>query len=278
MSKDWIIIIGLFILIGFAWSITGGPVRKYEIPTFNSGIETSIETAEEDDDETIISTLEDSSIYKGKITLEKGDSNIYKTKVEEEYIVIEAYRRNEEPINITGWEIRSLVSKSGYIIPKAVNTAKSGRSAVDVILNASDQAIVVTGRSPIGESFRTNICTGYFEQFQDFYPYLSKDCPYPENEIGSQTFNTECVEFLEDLPQCEMRIAQVPITLSSSCQGFVSTEINYNGCVDAHINDDDFYGTEWRLFLGRSQEIWQDRREIISLFDSEGNVVDTITY
>lgn len=277
MSKDWIVIIGLFILIGFAWSILGGPIKKYEIPTFNNGFEKNEESTKEEE-KTVISTLEEGSIYKGKITINKRASDIKETKVDEEYIVIEAYRKNDSPINITGWKLVSSVSKSSYVIPKAQNIPKIGQTESDVILNAKDKAIVTTGRSPIGESFRTNICTGYFEQFQDFFPRIEKDCVSPEDEIGISQFNLECTDFIDTLPKCEMRVAQIPVTLSNSCQEFINTQFNYNGCIASHRDDNDFYSDEWRIFLGRDQEIWQDRREIISLFDGEDNVVDTITY
>ncbi len=273
MNKDFIVIIGLFILIGFAWTFTGGPVKKYEIPKFkSSGIQI------EEREETIISTLEDSSIYKNKIVIKKTTSRIKETKADREYIVLVADRRNENPITISGWELRSLVSKVKYTIPKATTVAKSGQQGEDVVLNPQDRAIIITGRSPVGESFRTSLCTGYFEQFQDFFPKLDKNCTDPKDEIGSRQLTLACTDFLETLPRCEMPLSQIPVTLSSTCQEFINTELNYNGCIAEHRNDENFYGDEWRLFLGRDQEIWQDRREIISLFDAEGNIVDTITY
>lgn len=274
MNKDFVAIVGLFILVGFVWSITGGPARNISLPKFD----TTFESSSINEEETVLTSLEDSSSFKGKVTIQKTSSNIRETKASEEYIVIEAYRKNEHPINITGWELRSLVSKAKYIIPQATNLARTGQYTSDVLLNAWDRAIIVTGRSPVGESFRTNICTGYFGQFQEFFPSLEKKCPYPEDEIGSNIFTGECTEFIEDLYRCEMRIEQIPIQLTDSCHNFINTKLNYNGCVEEHKSDENFYGSEWRLFLGRDTEIWQDRREIIALFDREGNLVDTVTY
>lgn len=270
--NDLIIVFGLFILLAIAWSITGGPIRKYTVPTFTSDI-----TTEEEDGEIILSTLEDESVYKDQITLNKRSSNIKAAHVEQEYIVIEANKRNDAPIRIDGWEIRSLVSKSGYTIPKGVSIPRYNSNKAEVLLAPGGKAIISSGRSPVGDSFKLNICAGYLEQFQTFYPKINKSCPLPEDEID-QVFKLECTEFIEDLNRCEMRIDQIPVQLSSSCQEFINTKLNYNGCVDLHKDDSNFYGKEWRLFLGRNQEVWKERREIISLFDSEGNVVDTITY
>ena len=149
---------------------------------------------------------------------------------------------------------------------------------------------VVTGRSPNGTSFRLSKCTGYFEQFQDFAPSLPTQCPLPEDELfnrpGSNSYNDTCINFVEGLGRCTFNIGALPPLIGSQCQNFILNTLSYNGCISAHKNDPDFYRNEWRVYLGRDQELWknetgsswQNAREEIRLLDENGKVVDVVSY
>jgi hypothetical protein len=199
-------------------------------------------------------------------------------KPEQEYVMVYA---NEGPVDITGWKLRSVISGKGATIGQAAKLPYSAQVNIEsrVVLASGETAYITTGRSPIGTSFRTNTCTGYFEQFQDFTPALPRQCPAPEDELDfyAQVLPDICINFIEGLPRCEMEIAP-PVDLPPVCNQFLTERLNYNTCVQNHKNDRDFYGRDWRLFLGRNEVLWKERRESIILLDAIDNIVDTYSY
>jgi hypothetical protein len=203
----------------------------------------------------------------------------------EEYITLSASRRNTENISITDWKLESMISKKQVSIGGAVEIYRSGlvNPEPDLQLAPGESVIISTGLSPIGASFKINKCSGYLEQFQDFYPKLSKKCPYPDDEFEEivssiPVADLVCEDFVDSISRCEMELSAFPIGVSNQCAEFVSDTINYTGCVNNHKNDLDFFTKEWRVFLGRSSELWRAKRETVRLIDSSGKVVDTYTY
>ena len=94
---------------------------------------------------------------------------------------------------------------------------------------------------------------------------------------GPNAFDDDCWNYIERLPRCEIPL-NLPLDMQSECRTYLTSKVNYNACLDAHKNDGDFYKQEWRVFLGREQELWKNKREIIELLDSEGKLVDVYTY
>jgi hypothetical protein len=45
-----------------------------------------------------------------------------------------------------------------------------------------------------------------------------------------------------------------------------------------HKNDEDFYDDEWRIYLGRGEELWKNRRETIILKDQAGKIIKEVSY
>ena len=224
----------------------------------------------------------DNSPYNGIVTISRY-SNAKKTDPNEEQIELKVARGGEDQINITGWRLESAVSGAGDNIDQGAYLPYSGRVNLqqNIFLRAGDKVYITTGRSPIGTSFQLNQCTGYFEQFQDFKPTIRKSCPKPIDDLPNlglgDTFD-RCIDFVEDLPRCEVILGQIPLNIGSQCMEFVSTKVNYNNCVINHKEDSDFYKNEWRIYLGRSNELWKSKREIIKLLDQNGKLVDAISY
>ena len=54
-------------------------------------------------------------------------------------------------------------------------------------------------------------------------------------------------------------------------------EINYDR-TEFRRDDDKFFKNEWRIFLGRNEEQWRTKREVIRLLDKDGRIVDVYTY
>jgi hypothetical protein len=73
-------------------------------------------------------------------------------------------------------------------------------------------------------------------------------------------------------------VIEQPTNLSLTCQNFLNTHLNYNGCLTYHQNDPDFAGTTWYIYLGLTQHLWRQTHEVVELLDPEGRTVDAFTY
>ncbi len=221
-----------------------------------------------------------------KVTIDRSWSNPKTTTIDTEYVVVYADYQNTGPVSLAGWKIQSAVSGASYIIPQGVRVPTAGQvgTVESVSLRPGDRAIITSGRSPIGQSFLENKCTGYLGQFQNFYPSLGRSCPLPSSELpysidNARTYGDACFDYLNRIDQCTVATSgSIPNTLPQACQMFISTRLTYNGCMNAHRNDSDFFGTTWRLYLNREGEIWRDRREEIDLINASGVIVDSYSY
>jgi hypothetical protein len=169
------------------------------------------------------------------------------------------------------------------IIPKGAKTlAPSGAQTLsDIVLNPGDTAYIVTGNptpftSPINVSFKENICTGYLGSKYSFEPHLSTRCPLLSSEPDSSKITKECYDYVRyNIGQCQnpedtnLKLLKEKTTL---CQSFVKSYANYPSCVAHHYNDNDFYGNNWYIFLGRGREMW-GTDDSITLIDRSGKIV-----
>src|SRR3989344_7277116 len=224
------LIIGVFILIGLAYS----PLKKNfdnnkKEASANSG-RSSISTSKEENYSSNKDTAKE--IEEAEKRIEKLEKEVEK-KIEEskrspyydkiktsrisglgnkdpsrEYITISTSLKAGEKVNITGWYFKSEVTGYFAIIGKAALLPfPFTRIESDVILEKGDKAYIVKGFSPIGISFRTNICTGYFEEHTDFTPSLQKSCPKASDEelpnfSSVYDRNDECIDLMERIPRC----------------------------------------------------------------------------
>ncbi len=125
--------------------------------------------------------------------------------------------------------------------------------------------------------FRLNKCTGYLNKIYKIDPELPNDCPLPDIQ-KLYFFNPECQKFIRDINRCTVPVIQ-PIQLNilrdDSCTKYIAEHFNYNGCVKDYQFDKDFYKDEWRVYLGYSNDIWDDIVEYITLRDTNGFLIDT---
>jgi hypothetical protein len=201
-----------------------------------------------------------------------------------EYVELSVTQSAGVPINLSEWRLVSDASGSSAAIPKGTEVPVSGTiNAVEsIVLSPGMRAIVVSGQSPIGASFRENKCIGYFSTFQKFYPSLPQNCPAPSDELASRygagyISDAACIEYVNKLSRCQVALTP-PVGASGSCQKFIVTYLNYNGCVDAHKNDADFLGDTWRIYLNRTNSMWRIKHEIVKLLDVNGKTVDAFSY
>jgi hypothetical protein len=199
-----------------------------------------------------------------------------------EYVRIILPTGSEKPERLSGLTLRSGALGISVKIPDGTVMPLLGVTyrTEPIILRAGDRAIIATGRSPIGTSFQVNMCTGYLGQFQEYVPELRKECPNPIDELklsGPYTEST-CRDFVDSIPRCTTSRTTPPSTLSAACRSFIVEKLTYNSCVARHQNDTSFLTNEWRVFLGRTEELWKNKQEIIRLMNDEGKILDAITY
>lgn len=253
------------------------------------------------------------SKYKGKIYLQSGTA-AGTIQPNQEYIVIGA-QGNETPISLAGWSLKNgrgeqLYVVSGNTVKGQSTTVKipssgvaifdpyhpSNNRLVPIALKSGERAIITTGNPPvfsgvkIKDNFKTNRCLGYLEDDQSYqaYPRLTYNCPSSNDVPGITSLDNVCYDFARSLRSChtpkdiyvkdEGNCLDGNCKLSSYCRTFVQNNYNFATCFATYSRDADFIAPEWRIFLGRTWELWSDRRESISLFDSSGLLIDKITY
>lgn len=221
------------------------------------------------------------SPYAGTVRISQGDT----TTDDEDRENLTIFNNGTEAISISGWRLVSEVTGESARIPEGAELPRSGRinETAPIILEAGAHAIVVSGDAPTGVSFRENMCTGYFEQYQDFSPALTRSCPYPKDEMeqfGNIDLDDDrCYDFVSTLPYCEVaRVEAQDARIGTACEAFVESTLTYSGCVANHRYDQSFKSRTWRVFLESSNDLWREEREIIKLIDHEGKTVDVMQY
>lgn len=227
------------------------------------------------------------SPYFGKIRM-SSIYGLYDVNPDNQYISLTTILEANEKIKISGWYFKSELT--GY-------TATIGKAALlpfpftqtlsDVVLQQNDRVFLTKGFSPIGISFRTNKCTGYFEQDRKFVPSLQLVCPWPEDETlpifsNSTESNEACLDAIRRASRCQTvsnnLIKNLPDNVTSSCKNYLREQINYNACVSKHFSDTDFPGQEYRLYFNKFGPLWNKTHDKINLHDQNGLIVDSLSY
>ena len=288
--KDLRTFILIMVILAFVWLFTGGPLR----PSSKSGWflnkpqEKEAQKIKEQTEE--ILGIKDSDKINDKSKVQSDNISLEtkrakETNPDEEYVEIKADKKNKNAVKITGWKIKS---KTGLDIEIGQGayyyySDLASQPQEDIYLNPGEKAVIVSGRSPIGTSFKINKCLGYLEQFHEFIPDLNTDCPVLKNEELPSSLNNDdqCLDYIDQISACAT-IISIPyknsIKLSSSCQSYVMENANYKSCSEKHKSDVDFYLPEWRIYLNRSEEMWKKKRETITLYDDKNNIIDSRSY
>ena len=230
------------------------------------------------------STFGTLSPYRSAVRMSHRVSGAGSLNPANEYIEISVVQNAGIPVDISGWRLVSDASGNISTIPKGTEIPTSGtvNASENIVLTSGTSALLISGRSPIGASFRENKCIGYFSSFQSFYPQLPQNCPIPSNELisfyGSNYIrDPACIDSTKKISRCQLMLSP-PSYLSNACQSFMIKYLNYNGCVDAHKNDSDFLGDTWHVYLNRTSPMWRTRYEVVKLLDSNGKTVDAFSY
>lgn len=228
---------------------------------------------------------EPASPYAGLVDLRIG--NARSTNPEQEYINIFAHSNNKNPINISDWYVESYVTEERAAIPLGDRVLTRWRypQEENILLEPGETAYLLTGESPINTSFHENICTGYLETENDFYPSLSRRCPSPRDEMKRfadiALDNDTCYDYVARLSYCAIpdEDTYADADLTGACRRFLDTTLNHDDCVLKHRYDPFFDDVGyWHIYFERSEELWRYKREILRLMDENDRVIDVLEY
>lgn len=309
-KSDLLWVLGIFIVIGVMWFVSGGPQKNagdkksesFENQSIfgdnssqgtvkNDGTIPSIQDEIKDIEkelERLKREVAEAQAKKEESPL-KGSAFIDTAKASNigpnnEYVRVRISSSVKDRILITGWELYSPMTGRGARIGNGVAIPKIGGSNVErpILASPGDTIFVSTGRSPIGISFRTNMCSGYLSQFQTFNPKLSRSCPRADEEASflqtDKALSKNCLDFLRTIPTCQVYTKSYPTNIENECRIFVDSNMNYNACVNNHLGDTEFPDNDWYVYLNEDIDLWRNEVEAIKLLDSDGKTIDVDSY
>lgn len=214
------------------------------------------------------------------VFLSRDLSGVYATDADDEYVVVVVSHAVSGSLSTAGWSIGSKSSGKRIVFPEGTEVPRAGsvNELSTVSLHPGDEAIVTTGRSPIGISFRENVCTGYLEEHQDFHPAFFLACPTPSEEAAHYYPDApdSCLSAVRAIPYCSTRTSTAD--MSGSCRQFIEDRLTYNGCLAGHGSDEDFKRSTWRVFLRSREPLYANGHDTVTLYDAEGKIIDSLTY
>ena len=142
------------------------------------------------------------------------------TEPDREYVTIR--NAGSEPVTITGWRVQSAATDRGATIGEGVllPSQGGGDETSPITLAPGDQAFLITGDSPIDESFKENQCVGYFGSSDKWQPALERSCPTPRAEfdeyyVGNDLKDSSCYQLAQETAQCT--VPRTTTRTSSAC-------------------------------------------------------------
>jgi len=194
-----------------------------------------------------------------------------------EYVTLKLNSNAPGPITLTGMKLRSDYTNVEVTIPDGVSLYTPGVAHIGetIKLEPGGVAYIVTGKSPVGYSIKLNSCSGYLENDKNFNPYISSNCPlaYKEGLFPNTPYYAACLDKVESLGRCSPTPKNIPLNFPNECVEFLTTKLNYKTCVSDFSNTENFKKNEWRIYLGRSEVLWNYTREKIALIDQQGKTI-----
>ena len=193
--KDLRAFILIMVILVFVWLFTGGPLRpssksgwflnkpqQKETQKIKKQTEEILGTKSSSSKSKFQSSSSQSSVRPDFVAINIGRAR--EINPDEEYLEIKADKKNKSPMKITGWKLKGKTGLDIAIGKGASYTYSNVASQPqeDIYLKPGEKAVIVTGKSPLGTSFKLNKCAGYFGQFHTFTPDLDTDCPLLREE------------------------------------------------------------------------------------------------
>ncbi len=270
MKKDLMWAILFFVAVFILWFATGGPSREPKEKGLFFG--SPVDKMSEEIKAPINQGSGSSGGYDGK-------DSAYLT-AGKEFVTIQTSFSNKGSVDISGW---SLEGKSGERIKigkgAAIPLLGQDNNLNDIILAPGEKAIISSGESPIGLSFKLNKCAGYFNQLQTFIPPIYGSCPGPiKDEVLPASIDNNCIDYINNnFKNCTEYIT-LPSSFTDACRQYVNDRLNYNSCTIWHKRDSDFYKPEWRIYLNKKYNPWNNEHDKIILYDQNNNIIDSQSY
>jgi len=195
----------------------------------------------------------------------------------DEYVTVINYSATS--IDITGLIIKNK-NNDAFSIPGGSEYLQLGSSysPKDIILEPNKKADIFSGPSPIGKNFLLNKCIGYLNNFYNFSPRLPQECPRPiDQDIIS--LNENCRNYINSLPVCATPdTGDIRVGYDKQCTDYLTSTLNYSGCVMRYQVDPDFLKIDWYLYLNRTSGFWNDSHDEAELVDKDGNLISSYSY
>lgn len=310
MEHDAWFFVGVFVFIFLIWIATGGPLHpisftgsRLALPdalgggtyisfprasfgtgTSNVSLPSSSNSGTAATQSLGGSVFGISSPYREIVSLSHYVSGAGSDDARNETVGISIPQNADQSVDLSGWKLVSEATGIFATIPNGTAVPTSGivNHMQHIVLAPGERATIISGRSPIGTSFRENKCIGYLSAFQRFSPSLPQNCPVPSDDLVSfygayYIRDPNCIDYVNKLSRCQIDLSP-PSALSNACKNFVVKYLNYNGCVAAHQNDSNFNGNTWHIYLGRTSSMWRTKHEVVKLLDDVSKTVDTFSY
>lgn len=275
-ARDLLWLVFILIIVGVVWSMSGRGIGELDFSSLNGSPRLSPKKTTQTplgsqylfgNMETTTGTENVSQTFQQEQQISMSAQGAQNTDPQNEYIII----RNNGPENIN---LSSLKLKNKNNEEVSIGLDENRQS---IIFRAGEEALVLTGNTTRGVNFKINKCSGYFNQFYNFFPTISPRCPNINDLPSANRLDDACVLYLPQMETCQTPTS-LPTDLGSDCQQFIQQHASYQGCVSDFKNDRDFDSGEWRVFLNRTSEFWAKRNEVIKLVDQARKTIFEANY
>ncbi|MEK7587185.1 MAG: hypothetical protein AAB453_04945 [Patescibacteria group bacterium] len=172
-----------------------------------------------------------------------------------DYLTIKLANEITTPLKLSGLKLE--FEKKQIVIPDGAPTFISGQvnNLEPIWLALKEKIIINLGWSPVGVSFKENLCSGYLAETQSFIPKFNDACPRQSPPAG-------CEAEFDSIPKCVSPI-KINRDFTPLCLEAV-LKLNYNDCLAENFNQKNFFGP-WRIYLNLENDFVVDKKKEIKL-------------
>ncbi len=146
------------------WVASGGPSKPISFAgPFVTPISTVSSVSSNSKPEGSISAgIPTTSSYSGHVFLTHFVSGLYTQNPEHEYLGLSVISNSAESVDVSGWEVKSVITGASATIPLGVQKLHLGTvTLAPIVLQPGDMAVITTGPSPVNVSFEQNACSNF---------------------------------------------------------------------------------------------------------------------
>jgi len=210
------------------------------------------------------------SIYKGKVSI----SSVYRYNPGQ--INLSASFSDGGSIDITGWKIKS-IQRGETVIGRGLALPQFNSFSSDIRLKSGDSVKIIAGISPLLSSFQINSCFGWLNSVYNIDSSLNY-CPLIQiSNLTGFGLDSACQNLILNSGSCRAPSDTVLNNYSRECRIWVEHNLNYNACVEKHMNESDFY-KGWQIYTGNNNLFFDQLLDRVELRDQAGLLVDSYEY